>query len=510
MRQMLSKMPVGLFVVLWVISCSAVELCAATQYTTTDLGELVTADVNDAAHVLGQFRGRPAVWKDGTVMVMQALGNNRGQPRRWSEPGNGVSVGSIFYPSTGYQGAAQWDASGVLTVLAQNPAHGSIAVAQNAAGVTVGVHGRFDAAYGGPVQSAARWDTPQTLTILDTRDGQWSNGVGVDGQGNVWGYDEQYQTVYWDRQGVKRLIPGQPGLWTGFDAVSESGIAIGTASNRLPTGEFETKPIQATLAQGFSVLPQLDGTSCQPIDINRSGTILGTCYMAATNTYIPVLWEHGAITRLALSVPSDVEGFHVTGLSDSGLLVGHGFTRVGDPGGPPQGFLTHGFLFTPVLSPPSLAIRLNQSTFQPSQTLRVTLDLSNPGPILTTDVYVGVILPDGQTILWLTNTAPLEGVVTSFTQASDPRTFVRLLRNVSWPAGMRATQQDYFTHTFSGLEPLGTYHFLVGWTKPNSLEDGRIDEGDVLALAWAPFTFTPGSTEALYATMRAIQAKHGK
>ena len=159
--------------------------------------------------------------------------------------------------------------------------------------------------------------------------------------------------------------------------------------------------------------------------------------------------------------------------------------------------------FQPLL-PQLLAIRLNQSTFQPGHTLRVTLDLSNPGPILTTDVYVGVILPDGVNTLFLTNFSPLEGVMT--TLSSDPHTFARLLRNVSWPAGKRATQQDYFTHTFTGLEPLGTYHFLVGWTKPNSLEDGRIDEGDVLALAWAPFTFTTGST--LTAKVQEIRARH--
>jgi hypothetical protein len=73
---------------------------------------------------------------------------------------------------------------------------------------------------------------------------------------------------------------------------------------------------------------------------------------------------------------------------------------------------------------------------------------------------------------------------------------------------MRATQQDYFTYTFTGLEPSGIYHFLVGWTKPDSLGDGRIDEGDVLALAWTPFTFIPGSTAALYAKMQTIRARH--
>jgi hypothetical protein len=365
MRRMLSTMPIGLLVVMWVISCSAVELCAATQYATTALGELVPADVNDAAHVLGQFHGRPAVWKDGAIMFMQDLGTNRGQPRRWSEVGNGASVGSIFYPSTGYQGAAQWDAAGVLTVLAQNPAHGSIAVAQNAAGVTVGVHGRFDTAYGGPVQSAARWDTPQSLTILDTRDGQWSNGVGIDAQGNVWGYDGQNQTVYWDRQGTKHLIPGQPGQWTDFLSVSESGVAIGIATNRLSADQWESFPVQATLAQGFSVLPQLDGGQCTPLDINRAGVIAGNCYMAATNATVPVLWEHGAITILALDIPSDVEGFHLTGLSDAGLLVGSGSTRVPNPNGPP-GFVTRSFLFSPAQEPPAWPSRSTRPSWVPA------------------------------------------------------------------------------------------------------------------------------------------------
>jgi uncharacterized repeat protein (TIGR01451 family) len=157
-------------------------------------------------------------------------------------------------------------------------------------------------------------------------------------------------------------------------------------------------------------------------------------------------------------------------------------------------------------APPSLAIRLNQSTFQPGETLRVTLDLSNPGPTLTTDVYVGIILPDGVNTLFLTNFSPIEGVMT--TLDSDPRTFPRLLRNVSWPSGLRATQEDYFTHTFTGLEPFGTYHLLVGWTRPGSLDDGAIHDGDVLALAWAPFSFTRGSAEGLYTTMRAIRERH--
>jgi hypothetical protein len=79
-------------------------------------------------------------------------------------------------------------------------------------------------------------------------------------------------------------------------------------------------------------------------------------------------------------------------------------------------------------------------------------------------------------------------------------------RGVTWPGGLNAVQHDYLTYTFTGSEGPGTYHLLVGWTKQNSLQDGRIDEGDVLALAWAPIQFNGGVSRDLSATMRAIQA----
>jgi uncharacterized repeat protein (TIGR01451 family) len=111
------------------------------------------------------------------------------------------------------------------------------------------------------------------------------------------------------------------------------------------------------------------------------------------------------------------------------------------------------------LAPPALALQLNQTIFTIGQTLRVTVALSNPGPLLTTDVYVGAIMPDGVNTLFLTNFFPLEGVMT--TLSSDPRTFATLLRNVSWPAGMRATQQDYFTYTFTGWSRLASITFWL-------------------------------------------------
>jgi hypothetical protein len=99
----------------------------------------------------------------------------------------------------------------------------------------------------------------------------------------------------------------------------------------------------------------------------------------------------------------------------------------------------------------------------------------------------------------VTNTAPLEGVTIRLD--ADPRTFTPMLRRASWPAWLDVIQEHYLTYTFGGGEAPGTYHLLVGWTKPGSLADGRIDEGDVLALDWKAIQFT-GQASVLAAQER--------
>ena len=160
---------------------------------------------------------------------------------------------------------------------------------------------------------------------------------------------------------------------------------------------------------------------------------------------------------------------------------------------------------SPDRRPPVLALTLNQAAFRPGETLRMAVHLRNPGPILTTDVYVGAIFPDGQTVLWLVNTAPLQGVVSRLD--SNPSTFTPMLRNASWPAGLDVTQEGYLSYRFTGGEAPGIYHLLIAWTKPGSLSNGRIDEGDVLALDWKAVQFT-GPASTLAAKAQEIRARY--
>jgi uncharacterized repeat protein (TIGR01451 family) len=249
----------------------------------------------------------------------------------------------------------------------------------------------------------------------------------------------------------------------------------------------------------------------------NTGTLSGDCAGVITSQGHNLI---GDPTGCTISVqPSDLTGDpDLDAYADDGL-PGHGhypplpdspvINAGNDAACPPQDQLGHPRAGTcdigavefqsPDRQPPVLALTLNQTAFRPGETLRLGVHLRNPGPILTTDAYVGVILPDGETVLWLTNTAPLEGVVTRLD--SNPRTFRSMLRSVSWPAGLDATQPDYLTYTFTGGEAPGTYYLLVGWTKPGSLDDGRIDEGDILALDWKALRFT-GEASTLAAKAR--------
>jgi hypothetical protein len=70
-------------------------------------------------------------------------------------------------------------------------------------------------------------------------------------------------------------------------------------------------------------------------------------------------------------------------------------------------------------SPGTLTLGLNQAMLRAGETLRVRLGIHHQGPSVTTDVYLGILLPDGVTAFFVTSLAPLDGVVTLLD--TDPR-----------------------------------------------------------------------------------------
>jgi subtilisin family serine protease len=135
---------------------------------------------------------------------------------------------------------------------------------------------------------------------------------------------------------------------------------------------------------------------------------------------------------------------------------------------------------------PTLSLGLNQTTFRTGQTLIVALGAQNTGPAFTADFYLGMILPDGVTVVFFTPT----NIITSRLDA-DPRTFQPLAANVPLPEGLALIIDNFRSLTFSGGEPPGTYSFFAFLAPPGAFGNGRIDPGEILALGIQPFSFSP-------------------
>ncbi|HMH53886.1 MAG TPA: hypothetical protein VK548_26880 [Candidatus Acidoferrum sp.] len=145
-----------------------------------------------------------------------------------------------------------------------------------------------------------------------------------------------------------------------------------------------------------------------------------------------------------------------------------------------------------------LTITANQTVFHPGENVEVTVGLDNAGPGFFSDVYVGAQLPDGSTVL-LTSLSPLAGAVVSL--SGDPRSFPRLLTGFPVLEGSDLTILASLSFPFSGPLSRGDYGFFAALTGANALQDGRIDPGDLIAVAVQTLTFADLGTGLKTATI---------
>jgi predicted outer membrane repeat protein len=140
-------------------------------------------------------------------------------------------------------------------------------------------------------------------------------------------------------------------------------------------------------------------------------------------------------------------------------------------------------------APVTLTLGLNQTTLRPGETLRVRLGIHTRGPAVTADVFLGILLPDGVTVLFVTRLAPLDGVVTRLD--ADPRTFAPLAPAHEFPSGLEITVEDFLVYTLTGAEAPGPYAIFTLLTRPGAFADGQVDAGDLLGLTQQLFTVSP-------------------
>lgn len=133
----------------------------------------------------------------------------------------------------------------------------------------------------------------------------------------------------------------------------------------------------------------------------------------------------------------------------------------------------------------SLGITANDVSLTPGETLTVGITVNNPGGLPAADFYLLLLLPDGQTVV---STGP--GVGVRFGTVANLRTLVPIVRGVSLAGAFPYAASPFFSHTFTGVEPQGTYQFFFAAFRTGALDDGVIGAGELLAVASQSFAMS--------------------
>jgi glucose/arabinose dehydrogenase len=133
------------------------------------------------------------------------------------------------------------------------------------------------------------------------------------------------------------------------------------------------------------------------------------------------------------------------------------------------------------LDAPALALDVNQRLLRAGDTLRVSVSARTGTEPIAADGYFGVIQPDGRTAAFATDLAPPSWFATSL--AGDARAFPPIAPGLVLPAGTDVSLADFLVHTLGATEAAGAYVIVAALVRPGALDDGRLDVGDLLAVA---------------------------
>ena len=132
----------------------------------------------------------------------------------------------------------------------------------------------------------------------------------------------------------------------------------------------------------------------------------------------------------------------------------------------------------PTATPPTISQSLNAETFETGDTLSIRATIHNN--LSSSDFYLGGILPDGNTMFFLTALNPL---TLSLGFLDDPATYQPLAQPADLlPIGQLVHFPALYSYTFFGDEPIGNYQLFSALCKPDAFVDGSIDEGDIKAI----------------------------
>jgi hypothetical protein len=130
-----------------------------------------------------------------------------------------------------------------------------------------------------------------------------------------------------------------------------------------------------------------------------------------------------------------------------------------------------------------VSVAVNQGSFAPGEILSASVDVVNPGSAAVADFYLGLVLPDGESVVFFT-----EGGGFAEGRLSDLASFRPIATAFSLAAPFAVRVPVFFAHQWVGTEPRGRYILFLAALSTGALADGSLGGTDLLAVSATPFT----------------------
>ena len=140
----------------------------------------------------------------------------------------------------------------------------------------------------------------------------------------------------------------------------------------------------------------------------------------------------------------------------------------------------------PGYAPFQISLSTDKPAYTPGTTLHASLKLTNAGVPAAPDLYLLLILPDGDQVVDFTDWS-FHAVMG---RLSNPASLKPVQPGLSLFQPFTVDARDFLGWTWDATPAPGNYVLLMMTVKPGALADGRFDPGDLLAAGWASFRFT--------------------
>ncbi len=137
--------------------------------------------------------------------------------------------------------------------------------------------------------------------------------------------------------------------------------------------------------------------------------------------------------------------------------------------------------------PLTLAVSASQTSFSTGDSLKLDIGISSPGLQSVVDVFMIILLPDGENLVYFTD---LDAKF-AFGHLSNLAGIVPMAASIDIAAPLAANLQEFFTFNWTGQESAGNYTAFLVMAKAGSLSDGSINQDDILQVSRTDFSFTP-------------------